>query len=129
MRSLKILIADDYEPFRIELAEFLKSQEGFEVSAEVRDGLEAIALIPVLRPDIVLMDIGMPRLNGIEAARKIKEEFPHTKIVFVTVHEDVTYKAMAEMLHVDSYVCKSSLKQDLPKVLSEIKAGLRANAD
>jgi NarL family two-component system response regulator LiaR len=120
MIAFKILLADDNEEFRASLAEYLDQQSGVAVVGQVGDGRAAIYATHSLRPDLVLMDISMPGMSGLEAARQIKGFAPSTKIVFVTIHEDKTYQALAEVLGVDGFVCKSSVKQDLPKVLARV---------
>lgn len=121
MQSMKVLIADDQDEFRTSLAEFINKHEGFEVIGQATNGDEAITLTKILSPDLILMDISMPRLNGIDAARQIKEFAPAMKIVFITIHEEHTYRALVKLLHVHGYVCKSSLKQELPTVLQQMK--------
>jgi len=122
MRRLKVLIVDDNELFRKVLAKFMKRQPNFQVIGQARDAHEAIALNQSLHPDLVLMDISMPGMSGVEAARLIKEHHPDTKIVFVTIHESETYQTLTEVLEVDGFVCKSYLKRDLPRVLQQLKS-------
>ena len=119
MDILRILLADDNEEFRTELADYLRSQEGVQLIGEAKDGLEAVYYANASRPDLILMDITMPGMSGIEAARQIKEHSPAIKIVFVTVHEEMTYQALAETLGADGFICKSNLKRDLPTILEE----------
>src|SRR5258707_13680884 len=114
MDPLKILLADDNEEFRASLADYLNQQTGVAVVGQVGDGMGAIYSTHTLRPDLILMDITMPGMSGLEAARQIKVFAPSTKIVFVTIHEDKTYQALAEVLGVDGSVCKSSVNKDLP---------------
>jgi DNA-binding NarL/FixJ family response regulator len=120
MVPFKILLADDNEEFRASLAEYLSQQAGVAVVGQVGDGRSAVFSAHSLRPDLILMDISMPGMSGLEAARQIKVFSPGTKIVFVTIHEDKTYQALAEVLGVDGFVCKSSVKHDLPKVLARM---------
>ncbi|MBI2303618.1 MAG: response regulator transcription factor [Chloroflexi bacterium] len=83
-----VLLVDDHTLFRHGLASLLSSQEGIQVVGEASDGLEALEKARELLPDLILMDIKMPRCNGLEATRLIKEEIPHTRIVMLTVSED-----------------------------------------
>jgi two-component system response regulator DegU len=118
---MKTLIADDHEWFRKEMHSYLDEQEGIEVIGEVNDGVEAVSYTKLLHPDLVMLDISMPKMNGFEAARQIKEHSPSTKVVIVTIHENDTYQVFAQLMNVDGYVCKSSLKHDLPKTLEELR--------
>src|SRR5258706_9424621 len=106
---LKVLIVDDHEWFRKEIRSFLEHHVGIEIIGEASDGLEAVSYAKVLLPDLVLLDISMPRMNGFEAARQIKEYLPTIKIVIVTIHENETYQAFAELMNVEGFICKSSL--------------------
>lgn len=118
---IRAVIVDDNEMFRSELVEYFGSQSGFEVIGQSNDGADAIMMAQTLHPDLVLMDISMPRISGVAAALKIKQYSPETKVVFVTIHEDPTYQAIAESLHMDGYVCKRTLKDSLPIALQRVK--------
>lgn len=118
--DLQILVIDDNDEFRTELTEYIKHQPGVHVVGEGRDGREAISLAQTLQPDIILLDISMPGVGGIAAARKIKEESPHSKIVFITIHEEQTYHTLASMIGVDGFICKNNLKQELPPILKAL---------
>lgn len=117
---MKILIVDDNEEFRSGVRSFLETHTNYEVVGQAKDGPEAFALLQIVHPDLVLLDISMPRMSGFEAANVIKAVSPDTKIVFLTVHEEATFQAIAETISVDGYVCKSSLKSELPRVLQAI---------
>ncbi|MBI3189436.1 MAG: response regulator transcription factor [Ignavibacteriales bacterium] len=121
---IKVLIVDDNEEFRTTLNQMIREHEGFEVIAQAKNGREAIYLTQILSPDIVFMDISMPELNGLEAARTIKESSPQTQIIFVTIHEERTYRAVAEFLPADGFISKASLKLDLKNVLRNIKSNI-----
>lgn len=116
-RPLNILIVDDNEAFRTGVSEFLKKDKSFHIIGEAEDGIEAISQTQLLHPDLILLDISMPRMSGFEAAQKIKAFSPGTKIVFLTIHEEETYQALAESIKVDGYISKNSLKHDLPVLL------------
>src|SRR6185369_16823862 len=96
---LRILIVDDSDIFRESLREFLENHDGVEIVGNAKNGLEAIDLARLTAPDIIFMDINMPRMNGVDAAIAIKRDFPEIKVYFVTVHEESTYKALAEIIH------------------------------
>lgn len=81
---LRILVVDDFEPFRRYLSSALKPEAQFEIVGEARDGMEAIHLAAELQPDLVLLDVGLPKLNGLEAARQIRKAYPPAKILFIS---------------------------------------------
>ncbi|HKN34076.1 MAG TPA: response regulator transcription factor [Terriglobales bacterium] len=87
MPKLRILIADDHEVVRHGLRVLLESRPGWEVCGEAADGWEAVSKVSELKPDIVALDIGMPNLNGLDAARQILRRAPHQKILFMTIYE------------------------------------------
>lgn len=122
LHPLSVLVVDDNTTYRTGLAEYLQKQEGVRVVGQAKDGLEAISLALTLDPDLIFMDISMPGLGGLEATKRIKQQSKETKIVFVTIHEEKTYQILAEMLQADGFICKSSVKQDLPKVLEHIRS-------
>lgn len=120
-QTMKILIADDFQPFRTGLQRFIQQFDGVEVVGQATDGLEAVILAKHYQPDLIFLDISMPHLNGFDAARQIHQECPASKIVFVTVHKEETYRAMAEILQADGYLSKSELSTDLPGLLKKLQ--------
>ena len=91
MKTIRILLADDHTVVRKGLRLLLESQAGFLVIAEAADGREAVALAGQHAPDVVVMDVAMPGLNGIEAARQITAKQPRTAVVFLSMHSDESY--------------------------------------
>ena len=89
MASIKVLLADDHALMRHGLRLIIDSQEDMEVVGEASDGFEALELAEELRPDIILMDIAMPRCDGLEATRRVKRQLPEVEIIVLTVHEEV----------------------------------------
>jgi two-component system NarL family response regulator len=85
---IRVLVADDHELFRRGLNMVLETEDDIEVVAEAEDGVAAVAKVAELAPDVVLMDVRMPRMNGIAATREIREAFPATKIVMLTVSDE-----------------------------------------
>ena len=91
MKGIRILLADDHTVIRKGLRLLLQSQPGFEVIAEAADGRETVAMAETHQPDVVVMDVAMPMLNVIEAARQISGKLPQTAIVFLSMHSDESY--------------------------------------
>jgi len=127
MKKLNVVIADDNDEFRFLLSSFLKDNMQFHVVAETATGSEAVLQSTRHRPDIVFLDINMPELNGLEAARQIKQFVPTAKIVLVTGMNDSTYRTVAEMIGVDGFVSKDELPHELPFVLKHILHEQRAS--
>ena len=124
MNDISVLVVDDHEPFRKEVVEYLGRQESVRVAGEAKNGLEAIERARSLDPDIILMDISMPAMDGIEATRRLKQQGARSKIVFVSIHEEDTYRELIKPLHADGFVSKSSVWRDIPKVLRKLRAEL-----
>jgi DNA-binding NarL/FixJ family response regulator len=121
---MTVLVVDDNDSYRADLVDFLQKQEDLQIIGQARDGLEAMSLTHTLNPDLVMIDISMPGVGGLEATRHIKEYRPDTKVIFVTIHEERTYQILADILQADGFVCKSSAKRDIPKVLKRIRSSL-----
>jgi DNA-binding NarL/FixJ family response regulator len=113
MSALRILIADDHEVVRRGLCALLKSHAGWEVCAEAADGREAVEKAQQLKPDIVILDIGMPNLNGLTAARQMLQSDPHRKILILTI--DDSEQIVREVLAAGArgFVLKSDAARDL----------------
>jgi DNA-binding NarL/FixJ family response regulator len=113
MSGLRILIADDHEVARQGIRALLESHPGWEVCAEAKDGREAVELATNSKPDIVLLDIGMPNLNGLDAARQILAMFPTIRILILTMHdaEQVVREVLAAGAR--GFVLKSDAARDL----------------
>ena len=113
MKPFRILIADDHEVVRRGIRTMLETHTGWEVSGEAGDGREAVARARELKPDLVLLDIGMPNLNGIEAARQILADCPATHILILTMH--YSSQVVREVLAVGArgFLLKSDAGRDL----------------
>lgn len=81
---LRILVADDHDVMRIGIRELLGTRDGWEICAEARDGKDAVAKAEQLRPDIVILDVNMPEVNGLEVARRIRKKFPETEVLMIS---------------------------------------------
>lgn len=115
--SVRILIVDDFEPWRRFLRSFLQHRTAFQIICEASDGLEAVEKSRELQPDLILLDIGLPTLNGIEAAEQIRKVSPRSKIVFLS--ENIVPEVVREALRVGGcgYVVKSDAGGDLVAAL------------
>jgi DNA-binding NarL/FixJ family response regulator len=111
--GVRILLADNFEPWRSLIRSFLHSETQWKVVCEARDGLEAVRKTIEMRPDVVLLDIGMPGLNGIEAARSISNLCVDCKVIFLTENSDGEVKAAALDTGALAYVLKHNLLKDL----------------
>jgi DNA-binding NarL/FixJ family response regulator len=111
--SLRILVADDHDIIRRGLKQLLTAHAGWEVCAEARNGREALTLAEQAKPDIVVMDLSMPDLNGLEAARRIRKALPRTEILVLTLHfSDQLVREIVEA-GVRAYIMKSDADKDL----------------
>jgi len=121
MQRAKILIADDHQMFSQGLAALLDS--AFEVVGAVRDGETLIAEALRLQPHVALVDISMPVLNGLDAARRLSTEMPGTKIIFVTMHADMRLITEAFRAGADGYVLKQSAGEELISAIQQVLDG------
>jgi DNA-binding NarL/FixJ family response regulator len=110
---VSVLIVDDQLPFRLAARAVLKRTEGFELVGEAADGDEAVELAAELRPSLILMDINMPRLNGIEATRQILEQLPGTTVFLCSTYQRADLPPEAESSGFAAYVSKEELAPGL----------------
>ena len=122
MEKLKVLLADDHDGFRRTLADFLRVQSGLEVVDQAIDGIEAIEKSERYHPDIVLMDINMPRRNGFEATKAIKSRLPLTKVILLSINAGEVYRQMAQQYSADYFVDKSCMKNALLAIVATVQA-------
>jgi DNA-binding NarL/FixJ family response regulator len=120
MTKPRLLIADDHKIFAEGLKRLLNAD--FDIDGVVADGRELVAAAEKLRPDVMVVDISMPMLNGIEAVRQIKKVYPEIKVVFLTMHPDVAYAASAFKAGASGYVLKHSAPDEL---ITAIREGLK----
>ena len=123
MRKVRVLLADDHQLMRSGIRLMLEREPDMSVVGEASDGREAVALAKSLRPDIVIMDIGMPSLNGIEAAAQMTQENPELPIMIVSMHPDETYVLRALKAGARGYLLKDSAEADLIKAVHVVAAG------
>ncbi len=121
--SIHILLADDHTILRAGLRMMLNAQPDFEVVGEAQDGRQAIQEAQRLQPDVILMDITMPDMNGIEATRQIKKLLPETKVLILTMHEHDEYVFQALRAGASGYMLKEAADTDLISALRVIQNG------
>jgi two-component system response regulator NreC len=121
--SIHILLADDHAVMRTGLRLVLERQADFEVIGEASDGREAVALTEQHHPEVVVMDVTMPNLNGIEAARQISTANPQTGIVMLSMHSDEAYVLRALKAGAKGYLLKESAESDLISAIRAVSAG------
>jgi len=121
--STRILVADDHRLFRQGLAALLRSQSGWEVVAEASDGDEAVRLAQQLHPDIVVLDVEMPRVGGFEAAQAIRALSPAIGIVAVSMYSDVHYQVRMRQAGAAAYVLKNEAIDDLVAAIHAVLNG------
>jgi two-component system NarL family response regulator len=121
--TIRVLIADDQALFRRGLYVVLGTEENIEVVAEAADGEEAIALAAELVPDVVLMDVRMPRINGIDAARRIRQDNPATKVVMLTVSDDEEDLYEAVKAGANGYLLKEISVEEVAKAIRVVVQG------
>ena len=123
MNPTRVLVVDDHALFRQGVAGLLRDAEGFTVVGEAQDGCEAVAKAKALRPDVVLMDIYLPGMDGLEAARRIKEAMPSTKIIILTVSEEDQKLFDAIKAGSQGYLLKSVEPEELFRTLRGVLRG------
>jgi DNA-binding NarL/FixJ family response regulator len=121
-KSVKILLVDDHRILRLGLRELLEKQSRFEVIAEAEDGRNAVKLSRELQPDIVIMDLTMPDMNGVEATRRIVTKCPGAKVIILSVHSEQRFVAEVLKAGAAGYILKEcdfdEIVQAIPTVIS-----------
>lgn len=125
MKKTRIVIADDHSVVRSGLRLLLQSSPNFRVVAEAEDGEAAVALVDRHKPEVVIMDISMPKLNGIEATGIMKQNNPELKIIILTVHEDEEYVYQMLRAGASGYVLKSAGKKEIFAAVESALSGER----
>jgi DNA-binding NarL/FixJ family response regulator len=123
MHKISVLLADDHTVVRQGLRALLAVQEDIEVVGEAENGRQAVQLVRKLHPKVVLLDIAMPVLNGLEASRQIREASPSTKILILSSYQDDTYVRQLMEVGVSGYLVKQTAANDLINAIREVKKG------
>jgi DNA-binding NarL/FixJ family response regulator len=122
--AVTILIVDDNAQFRALLREIVAAEPDLHVVGEVADGAEAMQLAQELRPDIMLLDLVMPLVNGLEVLRWIKAERPEIKVIIATVYDEDAYRQAAEASGADAFLLKKTLGTDLLPTIQRLRGSL-----
>jgi len=119
----RILLADDHPMLRAGLAMLIEAEADLAVVAEAADGIEAVEKARALKPDIVILDLTMPRLSGLEALREIRRDCPETKILVLTMHDDPAYGRTVLGAGAMGYVTKKAADRELLLAIRTVRAG------
>jgi len=124
MGKIKVLLAEDHTIVRQGIRSLLEPQMDIEVIGEAEDGLDAVKKTEELRPDVVIMDISMPKLNGIDATRLIKKNVPNTKVLVLTMHELQEYVEQILRAGASGYLIKKTAMSELINAIRAVNQGL-----
>ncbi|HUC84254.1 MAG TPA: response regulator transcription factor [Candidatus Acidoferrales bacterium] len=123
MKKLRILIADDHKMVREGLCLLIGTQPDMQVVGEAANGREALSQARELQPDVVVMDLSMPELNGLQATERLQTECPATRVVAITANEDESYLRQLCKVGVAGYVLKRSASDELVKAINQVAQG------
>ena len=123
MKQINVLLADDHTIVREGFRTMLELEEDIKIVGEAQDGRQAVALIKQLRPDVALMDIAMPLLNGLEATRQVHRAVPKTKIIMLSAHSDDAYVANAIESGAVGFLLKQTSAHDVCRAIREVQKG------
>ena len=123
--NVRIVLADDHTILREGLRSLLSVDPDFEIIGEAGDGREAVRCVEKLGPDLLLMDLSMPRMSGMDAISEIKKRYPKTKIIALTVHKTEEYLLSTLQAGVDGYVLKDATHDELVMAIHHVMAGKR----
>src|ERR1044072_5714495 len=121
MADLRIVIADDHEVMRRGMRSIIESQPGWKVAGEAANGRQAIEMVRALQPDVIVMDISMPELNGLDATREILTETPGSEILILTLHDSEQLAEDVLKAGARGYVLKSDAATDLVRAVDRLR--------
>lgn len=127
--SIRVLVVDDFEPFRRLACSILENRQNLQVICEASDGLRAVQKAQELKPDLILLDLGLPTLNGFAAARRIRELSPESKILFVSIESSQDLVREAFSSGALGYVSKTRVGIDLLAAVEAVLDGRRFVSD
>ena len=122
-QKLNVLLADDHKLLRAGLKLLLQRNPDFAVVGEAADGEQTLQLYQQLEPDLLLLDLSMPKMDGLDCLREIKSRWPEAKVIVLTMHEDENYIKQAMQAGAAAYVHKSAADTDLFKAIEAVQAG------
>src|SRR5271157_204526 len=123
MKRIRILLADDHAVVRQGFKMILDAQPDMEIVGEAANGRQAVDLAEQLRPDVVVMDVAMPELNGIEATRRLASSLPHARVVALSMHKDSVYVREILRAGARGYLLKDSVADDLVAAVRAVAGG------
>ena len=123
METIKLMLVDDHDVVRTGLRSFLETQPGLKVIAEAKNGLEALEKAKETQPDIVLMDVTMPDMDGMEATRQLKHLYPKCQVLVLTVHSDKQYFMQMLAAGASGYLTKQAAADELVAAIQAVAAG------
>lgn len=125
MKKIRIVLADDHDVVRLGVSALLSTVEGFEVVGQASDGEEAVAAVKKLSPDVVVLDLEMPKMSGVDAAKIIKLKYPKTKILILSGFENEKYVTQILRSGAGGYIVKNVGKEELAEAIRTVAEGKR----
>lgn len=122
---IKVMLVDDHDIVRTGLKLVAEKMSGVKIVGECSDGLEALEKVKLLKPDVILMDVNMPRVNGLEATRRITEADPYVRIIILTIHADNPYPKKLLDAGASGYLTKGCAAQELEDAINKVSRGQR----
>ncbi len=128
-QQIRILVVDDHEPFRGYVSSTLREHANVQIIGEAEDGLQAVQQAKALQPDVIVLDIGLPRLNGIEAARQIRQVAAESRIIFLSQETSADVREEAWALGAWGYVIKAQAGHELIAAVQSVSQGRKFVGD
>lgn len=128
MTSIRVLVVDDFEPLREAIRSILAARPELEIIGEASDGPEAVQKAVELKPDLILLDLGLPTMNGIEVARRFRELVPESRIILFTQDSSVDFVEEARRLGASGYVVKAKAGSQLLPAVDAVLSGKQSFA-
>jgi DNA-binding NarL/FixJ family response regulator len=119
----KIVLADDHALVRLGIRKIIEEDGNLKVVGEAGDGMELLEILETIRPDLVIVDIGMPRLRGLEATKRIKHLYPQVKVMILSMHRNKEYLRQAVAAGVSGYLLKEDADSALHTAIKAIRSG------
>lgn len=121
MNPYRIVLADDHRMFRLGIRKILEKDKGLAIVGEAADGLKLLELLRTVTPDLIILDVSMPNLRGIEATREVKKILPHVKVLILSMHRDKEYVCSAISAGAEGYLLKEDADTDLFAAIERIR--------